>query len=57
MHGLIFTKDALKQLEGIPKKDLVRIMKKLSRFCEQEQPLVFAKKLVNPDIGTRRWRV
>ncbi len=44
----------LQILDNITKK---RIAKKLKYFIEQEDPVLFAKKLVNSKDGDYRWRI
>lgn len=52
-------------IEGRAKKDLQaldqvtqkRIAKKLKYFLAQEDPLIFAKKLTDPNDANYRWRI
>ena len=54
---LRYTSHALKDLELFDKKVTKRILDKLDWFVAQTQPLSFAKKLSNSDLGTYRFRV
>ncbi|OGH66650.1 MAG: hypothetical protein A3B90_01115 [Candidatus Magasanikbacteria bacterium RIFCSPHIGHO2_02_FULL_41_13] len=54
---LRYTSHALKDLEQLDKKMTKRILDKLDWFVAQVQPLSFAKKLKNSDLGTYRFRV
>jgi len=57
MRQVQFSDIAIKQLQKMSKKDLKRIKQKLERFCIQEDPLALARKLVNSDLWTYRWRI
>lgn len=57
MRELVFTSTALKMFEKLDKPTQKRIKEKLLRYIAQKHPLNFAKKLISPRIGTRRWRV
>ncbi len=57
MWKLFFKSEAIKSFKKITKKDQVRIKNKLEFFCNSENPLVFARKLTNPQIWTYRFRV
>lgn len=57
MWQLYISPVAIKQLQKLDKKTLQRIKEKISWYCEQEDPCIFAKKLVNTSLGQRRWRV
>lgn len=54
---LYFTGPALKDLEKLPKETKDRILKKLSFFISQEEPLKYAKAMVNNDFGQYRFRI
>lgn len=51
-----YSKQALNDLQSLPKQIAKRIAKKIAFFSEQKNPLQFAKRLVNPDYGTYRFR-
>ncbi|WXG42021.1 MAG: type II toxin-antitoxin system RelE/ParE family toxin [Candidatus Freyarchaeum deiterrae] len=55
MYRIVFTRRALKDLESIDKEMQNRIAAKLKE-CSKE-PLRYANKLVNPKIGTYRFRI
>ena len=55
MYKVVFTQRALKDLENIDKEVRNRIATKLKE-CTKE-PLIYARKLSNPKIGTYRFRV
>jgi len=57
MRQVQFSDIAFKQLQKMTKKDLKRIKQKLERFCIQEDTLALARKLVNSDLWTYRWRI
>jgi len=57
MRQVQFSDIAFKQLQKMSKKDLKRIKQKLERFCIQEDTLALARKLVNSDLWTYRWRI
>lgn len=55
VYRLVYTKTAskdIKKLDTVAKK---KIKKKIEEYCRD--PLLYAKKLVNPQIGTYRWRI
>ena len=54
---LRYTSHALKDLELLDKKVMKRILDKLDWFVVQAQPISYAKKLTNSDLGTYRFRV
>ena len=55
MYKVLFTKRVLKDLEGLDKEVKKRIILKLKEYAQD--PLKYARKLVNPKIGTYRFRV
>lgn len=55
MYKILLTKRALKDLDHIKDKDKKNIGKKLLEF--RDNPLKYARKLVDPKIGTYRFRV
>ncbi len=50
MYRIVLTRKALKDLENIDKKTQNRIATKLKEYAQE--PLRYARKLINPDIGT-----
>lgn len=55
MCRVIVTQRALKDLKNIDKKIQYRIAAKLKEYSKE--PLKYARKLVNPRIGTYRFRI
>ena len=55
MYRILLTRRALKDLESIDKKTQNRIATKLKEYAQE--PLKHARKLINPDIGTYRFRI
>ncbi len=55
MYKVVFTQRALKDLEKMDEETKNRIAKKLKEYSEK--PLKFARKLINPKIGTYRFRI
>ncbi len=55
MYKIIFTRRALKDLEGIDKGKKVRIAEKLREYARD--PLTYARKLIDSKIGTYRFRI
>ncbi len=55
MCRVIVTQRALKDLKNIDKKIQYRIATKLKEYSKE--PLKYARKLVNPRIGTYRFRI
>lgn len=52
-----FTKPAFRQLARLPKTIQRQIIKKLDYFISARDPLGFANRLINSDIGTYRFRI
>jgi mRNA interferase RelE/StbE len=52
-----FTKSAFRQLARLPKTSQRQIIKKLDYFASARDPLGFANRLINSDIGTYRFRI
>jgi mRNA interferase RelE/StbE len=52
-----FTESAFRQLSRLPKSVQHQIIKKLDYFTRAGQPLAFANRLINSDIGSYRFRV
>ena len=55
MYRILFTQRALKDLVGLDKKLQDRIAMQLTEY--REDPLKYARKLINPKIGTYRFRI
>ncbi|GBD03928.1 Toxin RelG [bacterium HR19] len=55
MYKIIFTQRALKDWEKLSRENQNRIAKKLKEYAEE--PLKYARKLINPKIGTYRFRI
>lgn len=55
MYRIVLTRKALRDLENIDKKTQNRIAAKLKEYAQE--PLRYARKLINPDIGTYRFRI
>ena len=55
MFKVVFTQRALKDLENIDKEMQNRIAIKLKEYAKE--PLRYARKLINPKIGTYRFRI
>lgn len=53
----VYTKKALEDLMAVSKKEAKRILGKISYFCAQENPLIYAKKLKDAKCGTYRFRI
>jgi len=54
-YKVIFTQRALKDLENIDKELQKKIARKLKEYSKN--PLRNARKLINPKIGTHRFRI
>lgn len=55
--NIVFTDEAMKDLDGFDKKTLAIIIKKMEWFAKQDNPLDFAKRLQYDAIGQYRFRV
>ena len=55
MYKIVFTRQALKDLENIDKKIQNRIALKLKEYAKE--PLRYARKLIHLRIGTYRFRI
>ena len=55
MYRILFTQRAFKDLVGLDKKLQDRIAMQLTEY--REDPLKYARKLINPKIGTYRFRI
>ncbi len=54
MYRVVFTQRALKDWENPDREIQIRIASKLKEYAKD--PLKYAKKLINPKIGTYRFR-
>ena len=57
MYNLQFTGKAIEDLQQLESGIADRIMNKLKFFVEQKNPILFAKKLINRNIGQYRFRI
>ena len=55
MYRIVLTRRALKDLEKIDKRTQNRIAEKLKEYAQN--PFKYARRLVNPYIGTYRFRI
>ena len=55
MYNVIFTQKAFKDWKNLDKDTQSRIAAKLKKYAKE--PLKFARKLINPKIGTYRFRI
>ncbi len=55
MYKVVFTRRALKDWEGIDREAKKRIVEKLKIYSED--PFRYARRLVNPEIGSYRFRI
>ncbi len=55
MYKVVFTQRALKDLENIDRVMQNRIATKLKEYAKE--PLKYARKLIDPKIGTFRFRI
>lgn len=57
MHKVIYTEHARHDLKRLQLKVARKILEKIYFFSQQKNPLSFAKKLKNPDLGQYRFRI
>jgi len=57
MNALLYDSHAVRDLKKLPKSVQKIIVEKLSYFASQKNPLSFAKRLTNMDIGSYRFRI
>ncbi|OGM76536.1 hypothetical protein A2188_02875 [Candidatus Woesebacteria bacterium RIFOXYA1_FULL_43_9] len=57
MYRYAFREQALKDIKKLPKDVQIRILKKLDYFVSTDNPLQFADRLINFEIGTYRYRI
>jgi len=55
MYRVVVTRRALKDLKKIDKETQYKIAAKLKEYAKE--PLKYARKLINPRIGTYRFRI
>ena len=55
MFEILLTHRAIKDLQDFPESDRVRIVSSIKYFSQD--PIKYARKLVDPKIGTYRWRI
>lgn len=54
---VVYSRQADKELMGLPKNIAHRIVKKVKFYSEQKDPLQFAKSLQNAQFGSYRFRI
>ena len=54
---IFYTRKAISSFQKLPMDIQKRIAKKMRFYASQEDPLEFAKRLVNPDEGEFRFRI
>lgn len=57
MYSYEFTEHALKDIQKLPPNIQKRIINKLDFFVESNNPIRFAERLINSEIGQYRFRV
>lgn len=57
MYSVTFKPQADKALAKLPSDTQRRIIRKLEFYLQQENPLLFAEKLINAQYGTYRFRI
>ena len=57
MYRYVFKTQALKDFGKLSERDRRRVIKKLDFYISSNDPLVFAKRMINYDIGHYRYRV
>lgn len=57
MYKLVYTQKAQDDLDSLDITISQRIVKKISFFSHQENPLIFAKKLTDFGLGEYRFRI
>ncbi len=57
MYDYVFKNQALKDLSKLPKDVQKKIIKKLDYFVSYPDPLSFAERLVNFEVGQYRFRI
>lgn len=56
-YNIVFTDESLQDLDGLDKKTLSKIIKKIKWFVKQKNPLDFTKQLKYNAIGQYRFRI
>ena len=54
-YKIIFSKDAFREIKRLDSVARNRLGKKIKEYSQD--PKSYAKRLINPDIGSYRWRV
>ena len=54
---VVYSQKALTELNDLPRPIAQRIVKKIKFFSQQNNPLLFAKRLTNYSFGSYRFRV
>ena len=57
MHQVFYTEHARQDLKRLELKTARRIAGKIHFFSQRKNPLVFAKKIKNSDLGQYRFRI
>lgn len=57
MWNLKFDDGALEDLVLLERQDVLRLKKKIDYFLASPDPLSFARKMVESDVGEYRWRI
>lgn len=57
MYAYVFKPQAVKDLQKLPKDIQKRIIKKLNYYISSDNPLSFAERLINYEIGQYRYRI
>ncbi|HDN58790.1 MAG TPA: type II toxin-antitoxin system RelE/ParE family toxin [Candidatus Marinimicrobia bacterium] len=57
MYKVVYTKNAQKDLKKLELKNAQRIIKKISHYSRQKNPLGFAKPLKNILLGQYRFKI
>jgi mRNA interferase RelE/StbE len=57
IYKIQYTKKALSELQKLPIEITKRIVEKITFFSKQENPMIYAKKLIHPKYGEYRFRI
>ena len=57
MYKIVYTKNARRDVQQLEKRVSQRIAKKIEYFSQQKDPLRYAKKLTEPELGQYRFRI
>lgn len=55
--NVVYSEKAIDDLKKLPKETSKRIVKKISFYTNQKDPLDFAKKITDPTLGQFRFRI